>query len=202
MSLQDDTSPKTTPNESLPVPTRTGKDGRRYFSEKQQRAIAERAQKLMKTQSLREAAHAVNVNESLLQRWFTKYKMTPLARAGVRWDGHRKEYSDDFKATVVKRVASGEMPKTVAADLDIHPSNIWKWVKDARVKRPQGAPVKSAAAPQPGPMKLPDNVKDAISFLRHAKSEIHAMLARKDIKEMDQAHLLAQLALNALLKGT
>jgi transposase-like protein len=136
-----------------------------------------------------------------------KHAVSPTAKIGV------SKFSREEKLAVLARVAAGERITDIGAEIGVTPSGIDYWrrtlggkIPRAYIKRAEGTKAVANALGVPFDatggkvIPIPVTVRDAISFLRHAKDECTGMLQRGVIKEFDQAHLLAMMALNSLTK--
>jgi hypothetical protein len=123
------------------------------------------------------------------------------------------KFSREEKLGILARIAQGERITDVASEIGTSVSGIDYWrrtlggkIPRAYIKRGEGAKAVANALGVPFDatggkvIPIPVTVRDAISFLRHAKDECTGMLQRGVIKEFDQAHLLAMMALNSLTK--
>ena len=144
-------------------------------------------------ESISQLSRAVKVNEASLRR------ITNSGKKGQKkLSNKNKRYTEIHKREAVRRLLAGEKRQAVAKDMRISPDSLTHWKQQYAHEFQPKTP---APKREPGPMAAPSHVRDAISFLRHAKTEAYASVTRGDIRELDQAHMLAILALNELLKG-
>jgi len=171
--------------------------GRKIYSEAFQRAAVAR---LVKGESAMKIASDLKIHNSMLYGWRNKI-------AGKKRDPHHKppvagaavsKFSDAAKRRAVDRLNAGETGAALGKEMGVSSGTVGYWRQSMASKHE-----KAASKGPVDPAKVASvmiAVKDAVSFLKHAKVEVHAMLQSGAIKEMDQSHLLGQLALNALLK--
>lgn len=99
-----------------------------------------------------------------------------------------RHFTAEEKAKALEMVDRGMTYKKAGEAVGSSGSSVANWDKERR----EGGIVpkdRSASAQVP---------KDALVYLRHAKAEINKALRSGRIKEMDRAHLLTLLALDAL----
>jgi transposase-like protein len=141
-----------------------------------------------------EISKATGVNKWSISRMLAAKGTKKVAPLKTR---RSQPHTEEFKHSAIARVRKGEPPSAVAKALGVHVSTVYSWTKTSM------ASVKAARLHSiPATLKLPEHIKDAISFLRHAKREAYEAVKNGDIAELDQAHLLAIMALNSLTKGT
>jgi transposase-like protein len=165
----------------------------------------------------------LKISSSMLSAW--RRKISPETAGAARRSHHAKhtvspktpvtvsKFSKEFKLAILARVAQGERITDVANEIGTSVSGIDYWRRTiggkmprAYLKRAEGTKAVANALGVPFDatggkiIPIPVTVRDAISFLRHAKDEATGMLQRGVIKEFDQAHLLAMMALNSLTK--
>jgi transposase-like protein len=161
--------------------------GRTVYSEDFKRAAVKR---LKDGESPIQLADELKIHNSMLYNWAKKLGGAAAATGS--------KYDAKFKAAALKRYHAGESAADIAKDLKLAPHAVYDW--DSRAKKLAAkatSPTGNGNAVAAGG----NGVKAAISFLKHARDEMHEALRRGEIKEFDQAHLLSQLALNALLKS-
>lgn len=108
----------------------------------------------------------------------------------------RKQYPPEFKARVIAEVRAGAKPVEVAKAHGVSVSMVSKWVagrgtmKVANVVKPANGNAVNAVAMT--------SHRDAIVFLRRGKQELMRGIKSGVVSDLDNMHLMALLALNAL----
>jgi transposase-like protein len=166
-----------------------GATGRKSYSEEFQRAAVKRWQS--GKDKVDDLCDELKIHSSQLYSWKEKFGTKRVAKASI------SPYTDEFKRKAVMQMGKGKSSQAISAELGISNSSLHLWANQER-KGAHGDTARESPAPA---VANAHGVKDAISFLKHAKTEMHEALRRGEIKEFDQAHLLSQLALNALLKS-
>lgn len=109
------------------------------------------------------------------------------------------KYQDKLDAVAAINSGSVTLP-AAAKKLGVAPDTVTKWVNGKDLGSPDGrkrGKNKAAAALSNGhAAELAQ--REAIAYLRHARDEINAELRDGRIKKLNQSHLLALLALEAL----
>jgi len=164
--------------------------GRKVYSEEFRRAAVKR----MAKGNLDALASELKIHTSMLYTWAKNFGVRAAGPRGANKSLPR--YTDEAKRRALLRLSDGESAKDVSAATGIKPSALYYWAEQARKGHSAGVPQREAPAAAGA-----SGVKAAISFLKHARTEMHEALRKGEIKEFDQAHLLSQLALNALLKS-
>lgn len=110
-------------------------------------------------------------------------------------------FSDNEKIAIVDRYLKGETVQALVKEFKVPNSVIYSWRDKFRPgQAPAGAPApQGSTPPRAQPSESVIAMRDAISYLKHAKAEMHAALQAGRIKEFDRSHLYALLALNSLL---
>jgi transposase-like protein len=111
-------------------------------------------------------------------------------------------YSLEFKQTALRRVAAGEPVEEVAKSMGCNGVSIYAWRKTMPSAKIVSADTPSAKHGTKKHYELSDNVvRDAILYLRNARTAIMRQITSGKIKELDDAQLLTLLALKSLEGG-
>jgi transposase-like protein len=166
-------------------------------------------------------AKSLGIHSSMLSAWRRKFspesaKSSPKHKSPKHTLSPKtpvtvSKFSLEFKQGILARIAKGERATDIGKEIGVTPSGIDYWRKTiggkiSRKYKKHGLPVPNAlgvpfdinGAKMSPAMSI--GQRDAISFLKHAKDAAHQMLQHGLIKEFDQAHLLAMMALNSLTK--
>ena len=131
-------------------------------------------------------AERVPVHPSVLRRWVLESKKTQRTKKPKKLT-HYKRYSAAIQREVAARVAAGELVADVANSVGVSKTAIHDWVK----KYAKGA---SLAEKQGSSLAI----RDAITYLKHVKNDMYALLASGKIKEFEEYHLNTLAALSRL----
>jgi transposase-like protein len=129
--------------------------------------------------------------------------------------GHTAVPDVNNQQRIAMRFAKGEPGQAIAKEFSIGLSSVYYYARKWNKGKLQGGKAPKVSAYLEGKKlkrsvseivsgeapPLSVSVKDAISFLRHAKLEAYAQLMKGAIKEFDQSHVYAMLALKELEKG-
>jgi transposase-like protein len=187
--------------------------GMRLYSDDFKRKAVERWNKGKETGEA--ISKDLKISSSMLSAWRIKLspestKKRPKHTLSPKANPTVSKYPLEFKQAVLMRVAKGERITDVAKEIGTSVSGIDYWRRTIGGKRKYmkgrglatanalGVPFDAGGAKMPAPLTI--GTRDAISFLKHAKDEAHSLLHKGLIKEFDQAHLLAMMALNSLTK--
>jgi transposase-like protein len=163
----------------------------------------------------------LKISTSMLSAW--RRKLSPeTSKKAKRRSHHAKHilppsanptvsrFPLEFKQAILTRIAKGERITDIGKEIGVTPSGIDYWRRTIGGKRKYmkgrgqavanalGVPFDASGAKMAGPISV--GMRDAVSFLKHARDEATKMLQTGVIKEFDQAHLLAMMALNSLTK--
>ena len=170
-----------------------GAHGRKAYSDDFQN----RAVKRLKAESANKIADDLGIHTSMLYNWARKrgVKTPNPPRIGKGVD----KVSDELKRKIVAQYRDGANATELAAKHKIKTGRIYYWAAQLE-SQPEPAPGASRKGVTPGSGISAACAAAVISFLTHARTAANAMLANGDIKELDEAHLLSQIALKRLLK--
>jgi transposase-like protein len=196
--------------------------GTRMYSEAYKRKAVERWNKGKETGTA--ISKDLKISSSMLSAWRAKYspetkraspkKSTLKHPLPTSANPAVSRFSREYKMEILARVAKGERITDIAKEIGTSVSGIDYWRRTLGGKIPRtymknrGKEAHAVANALGVPFDskggiitpVPVNVRDAISFLRHAKDKMHTALQHGLIKEFDQAHLLSLMALNELTK--
>lgn len=107
----------------------------------------------------------------------------------------RRQYTTEFKLAVITDAKATSVPEA-AAKHNVKPGRIHYWLKGKKRLEKKNGNSKAVTLAVP---KVRDNkAHDATLFLRHAKKDMLSRIRAGALSDLDRAHLLALLALDAL----
>ena len=114
---------------------------------------------------------------------------------------HKTAWTDEQKLAAVAEVDGGASAKTVAERMGVTTSGLAYWRKTLKKGKrgSNGAVVMHSKAIA---SVDPHAARDAIIFLRKAKTELMAGIKNGTISDLDSSHLLSLLALRSLQGGS
>jgi transposase-like protein len=166
--------------------------------------------------SAQQVAHRLDLSPSVVQRWVRLSKDPPLEKdekalikktvaavmnkpAGVTTlPSGRRLYSQEFRLAAVARVKAGERPAVVAKELGLGNSILYVWVRELGGKRTYTKHAILPGATGTMPMASALAVRDAITYLKHVKTDMYMLLQTGAIKEFEEYHLNMLAALKRL----
>jgi transposase-like protein len=169
-----------------------GPSGRKSYSEPFQRAAVAR---LKKGEGAQVIAEDLKIHNSMLYGWRDKFAGKKATKGPV------ERHTDEFKRAAVKRVRAGETAEAVSRDLDVSSSGLHYWLNSKKFKsaKPNGLGVPLAkGAALPRYVAASTAVRDAITYLKHVKTDMYALLQSGAIKEFEEYHLNTLAALRRL----
>lgn len=169
--------------------------GRKVYSEAFQRAAVAR---LLKGEAAQLIADDLEIHNSMLYNWRDKLAGK---KAKTRSDRRDRRYTDEFKRAAVARVHGGESAEAVRKELGVSSSGMYYWVhskklKGAKASAPGVAPAGKGATA--GNLAASAALRDAITYLKHVKTDMYALLQSGSIKEFEEYHLNTLAALRRL----
>lgn len=194
---------------------------RRKFDEAFKEAIVARIQGGEVSQQV---ADRLGIAGSVVRRWVlerphgskAKGKTAPINKTGstggnqpkfVLYPSGRRAFSEDAKREAVARWEAGEPHSILTQELNIGTGQLSAWRKELAgegrtgADRTKRAYKKRAPLPTPAgamPMASALAVRDAITYLKHVKTDMYALLATGAIREFEEYHLNVLAALKRL----
>jgi len=107
-------------------------------------------------------------------------------------------FSEEFKATAVRRALAGEKVETIAKEMGTTAYSVYNWKHRMAKSAVKPAAGKKTAKATGKHLHEDTAVRDAILYLRNARASIQRDLNEGKIKHLNDAQLLTMLALNVL----
>lgn len=165
-------------------------------------------------------ARKLNIIPGVLQRWVRESNASPLPRsekalikktvatvmgkpAFTQTASGRRQFTPEAKAAAVQRWEAGESHSALMKELKIASGQLSAWRKElaARGIKPKRKYEKRTLVPGPAgalPMASALALRDAITYLKHVKTDMYALLGTGVIKEFEEYHLNVLAALKRL----
>jgi transposase-like protein len=169
-----------------------GDTGRKTYTEDFQRRAAKR---LQAGESPIKLAASLGIHNSLLYNWAKKFDVAPTGHKGD------PRFTKEFKRDIIKRFRNGERAEDLAKEQKVDKSTLYYWASREAGAPPAPSKLKREGAIVPGHMPSPIQFREGLGLLKKAKEAADNMQRAGELKELDEAHLLAQLALKSFLKA-
>jgi transposase-like protein len=179
---------------ALPKGVAVGPHGRKEYSEAFQRAAVARVHR---GEGVQKVCDSLGIHNSMLYNWRDKFAKNPKKAAKKTSPPVRQgHFSDEAKREAVERLSAGETSSALGRELGISAGTVSFW-RDSFAKKNAKAAGKSAGAG--ASLTAHPAVRDAVTYLKHVKTDMYALLQSGVIKEFDEYHLNTLAALKRLL---
>jgi transposase-like protein len=178
---------------ALPKGVTVSPHGRKEYSEAFQRAAVARVHR---GEGVQKVCDSLGIHNSMLYSWRSKFAKGPKKPAKKTGAARQGQFSDEAKRQAVERLNAGETSSALGRELGVSYGTVSFW-RDSFAKKSAKAAGKSAGAG--ASLTVHPAVRDAVTYLKHVKTDMYALLGTGVIKEFDEYHLNTLAALKRLL---